>query len=189
MIRCRTLVAIVTLCGCASDGIGQKATQPLAGLDPHDDLAAATDEAIPYTLVRRGSGAGASFTTMTLIQLTVKGFNGDTQFASARADVPSVLAPTPVVQLMGRGATSNHIELALTAKGTTIAEPLGYPHGSELKIWATQDGAGENQLVWDGPFVDHTGRGLAPLHVKPGEVDYYHWFLRANGEWWCEVRN
>ncbi len=187
MIRYLALMTVILACTPVAQV--ERATSGLAAMSAEDDLAAATPEATPFTLVRRGPAGLASFGHGTFEQLSVKGLNGDTQFHTARADVPAELPIAMVYQFHGRGPHSNHVEIPLTRKGASILAPVGYPPGSELKVWAIQDETGENPISWDGAFIDHTGKGLSPLHMLPGESDFYHFYLRPNGVWWREVHN
>jgi hypothetical protein len=155
-------------------------------VDPVAELVEATADAVPDKLVRRDGDAGALFGPVAVSRLRVQGGVGGAQFASARADVPTMFSAAAEHKFRG-WLVGNHIELPL-ASGvtTTILEPVGYPPGSELKLWATQDATGGCGLRFSGAFVDHAGRGFAPLNTKPGAVDFYHFYLRPSGEWWLE---
>jgi hypothetical protein len=156
-------------------------------IDPQQDLLEATADPTPHKIFRRDAGGGGTLGPTEVNQLRVAG-SGDTQFLSARADVPTVLPLAPTYQFIGRGTMSNHIELVLSnARTTVIDEPLGYPPGSELKIWAKQDERGLNEMRWGPVFVDHSGRGLDPVNIEPGSIDFYHFYLRADGVWSLEV--
>lgn len=154
------------------------------------ELAEATPAAMPARLVRRGLDQGAAFGPLAATRLKVEGVAGDTsshaEFATARADVPVTVVGVSEYKPKG-WLIGNHLEVGLSSGAPmVILEPVGYPVGSELKVWATQDATGGCGLKFNGAFVDHSGRGFAPINLKPGAVDFYHFYLRPSGEWWLE---
>jgi len=197
----RTIFGIATICalGCnpqpdplpvgASGAPATSASQAAARVDPIAQLVEATADAVPGTLVRRGHEAGALFGPLAVSRLRVQGGVGGAQFASARADVPATVLGLAEYKPLG-WLIGNHLEVGLSSGAPmVILEPVGYPVGSELKVWATQDATGGCGLKFNGAFVDHSGRGFAPINLKPGAVDFYHFYLRPSGEWWLEEHN